>query len=586
MTEEALAHDQAVLGRAPDRASSRDAIKVYLPLAAVIALAILVWIPRLSGPIDLRWDAGVYYLLGSSLATGQGYRILSEPGTPEALQYPPLLPAIVAIYQRALGSTEPGVVGQWLRFSYAGLFLGYALALFALARRYLRPTFALVATALCLLHVWTIFISDLLFAELPFTFFSVLFALFAASSAAPGLPAWRREVGSFICAAAAFLLRTAGVALIAAWVIEALARRRWVLALARALLGLLPIVLWQAHVEHVRQSHEYQSPAYEYQRAPYQNYNVSYGENAALLDPTKPQMGRVSANTLAARLVRNVRFLAKALGEAVSTSDGYWRQALSHAQQSLIGRQPLSPGVVSLPIVGLTGLIVVGLVLLARGGAWMMVLIVLTSLGLICTTPWAYQFQRYLVPVTPFLAICAMVSLSKMNAVLCKRKIDWAIVLCRVAIVSLLGLIFTLQLYTDWGVFQDRRREGASSLAGTGAEDAHFIYHDRAWREWDKAVNWIRTHAAPGAIIATPASHFLYLWTGHPAVAPPMEQDPIRARHLLEAVPASYVIIDNMPPVNVSRRYALPAVLSDPVGWQVVYATENTTVYGHSTGLQ
>jgi hypothetical protein len=54
--------------------------------ALVVAIALLVWVPRLTGPIDLRWDAGVYYVLGSSLATGHGYRILSEPGSPEALQ--------------------------------------------------------------------------------------------------------------------------------------------------------------------------------------------------------------------------------------------------------------------------------------------------------------------------------------------------------------------------------------------------------------------------------------------------------------------------------------------------------------------
>ena len=75
----------------------------YWTSALVIGLAILLWLPRLSGPIDLRWDAGVYYLLGSSLATGHGYRILSEPGSPEAVQYPPLLPGIVALYARAFG---------------------------------------------------------------------------------------------------------------------------------------------------------------------------------------------------------------------------------------------------------------------------------------------------------------------------------------------------------------------------------------------------------------------------------------------------------------------------------------------------
>src|SRR6266550_3684437 len=151
----------------------------YWPEFVVLAVAVVLWVPRLSGPIDLRWDAGVYYVLGTSLASGHGYRILSEPGSPEALQYPPLLPALVALHQRALGSTDAAIIGPWLRLSNAALFLFYALAALALARRYLRAGFAVIAVAMSLLQVNTLFMSDLLFTELPFALVSVLFALVA-----------------------------------------------------------------------------------------------------------------------------------------------------------------------------------------------------------------------------------------------------------------------------------------------------------------------------------------------------------------------------------------------------------------------
>src|SRR5262249_29155485 len=94
--------------------SAARLITRYWPELVVIAVALSLWAPRMCGPIDLRWDAGVYYVLGTSLATGQGYRILSEPGSPEAVQYPPLLPATVAMFQRALGSKDPQVVAPWL----------------------------------------------------------------------------------------------------------------------------------------------------------------------------------------------------------------------------------------------------------------------------------------------------------------------------------------------------------------------------------------------------------------------------------------------------------------------------------------
>ena len=51
----------------------------------VLVLAIVLWLPRLTGPIDLRWDGGVYYILGTSLAEGQ-----KRLTTPElAIEYKP-----------------------------------------------------------------------------------------------------------------------------------------------------------------------------------------------------------------------------------------------------------------------------------------------------------------------------------------------------------------------------------------------------------------------------------------------------------------------------------------------------------------
>jgi hypothetical protein len=46
--------------------------------------------PRFEGPIEPGFDAGVYYLLGTAMGEGQGYRLLHEPGAPASVQYPSL----------------------------------------------------------------------------------------------------------------------------------------------------------------------------------------------------------------------------------------------------------------------------------------------------------------------------------------------------------------------------------------------------------------------------------------------------------------------------------------------------------------
>ena len=494
--------------------------------AMVVVLAFVVWAPRLSGPIDLRYDAGVYYLLGTSLAKGEGYRIPSEPGSPEALQYPPLLPAFVALHQWLLGTTDPAIVAPWLRSSYAALFVAYSLVALALAKRHLSSGFAIAATALCMLHMMTLFLSDLLFAELPFAVVSVAFTLVAASGLPMSRP-WLREAASFTLAAAGFFLRTIGVALLAAWMMEALIRRRWRLAVARGALALVPIVLWQAHVARVRASDEYRRPAYNYQRAPYQYYNVSYAENVLLIDPFRPELGRLNPGGLAARLVTNLASMPIVLGEAASGTKYSWQSALERTYR-LFGQHLLPVGVVWVPLWGFGALIVAGVVILARRGAWLMVFIILGSVGLVCTTPWPAQFTRYLAPLAPFLTIAAVSALSWFGAALRVRELGWASTLGRVGLASVLVLAFIVQAYTVRWLFAQRQSAWVSSfvLAGSSADAARFFFHDRSWRAWEEAVAWIDAHAPPDAIVATASPHLCYLLTGRHAVLPPMESDP------------------------------------------------------------
>src|SRR5262249_16707305 len=146
-------------------------------LAALMVLALALWIPWMRGPIDLRWDAGVYYILGTSLAEGKGYRLLSEPGDPQEVQYPPLLPLFIAAQQHLLGTSDLVVVGKWLRFAYQLMLMGCAALTYLLALRWVPRWSALLASVIFLLSLHTYFMGSLAFAEMPFALVSLLFLL-------------------------------------------------------------------------------------------------------------------------------------------------------------------------------------------------------------------------------------------------------------------------------------------------------------------------------------------------------------------------------------------------------------------------
>lgn len=546
----------------------------------VVAMVALLWFPRLNGPIDLRYDAGVYYVLGSSMASGEGYRIKSEPGAPEGIQYPPGLPALVAVHQLVLGTADAKVVAPVLRRTYAVLFVAFGIATLALARRYVGPVGALLATAVCLFQANTFLLSDMLFTELPYALVSVILALVLVDERMKERPATREAFG-FGLAAAGFMLRTAGIALLAAWVMEALLQRQWRIATGRALLAAMPFLLWQVHVMRVQASDEYRQPAYEYQRAPYQYYNVSYADNLALEDPFVPELGRVDAGILIRRVGLSLLALPKSLGEVVSEAHGFWSAGIDQllGVKTVVG-QPYRK-VVYLPLFALAMLVVMGLLTFGRQREWFVFTFCGASLLLVCTTPWPSQFLRYLNPLTPFLALAAVLG--------GLRVIRWATTrdqLRRVRWVPATvvgGLLFAtgaVQGYAVYNSFLVRHHSvPVEKNQDKTLTSPKWFYHERNWAGWGAAVEWIGQHAERGAIVATDSPHLCYLRTGHLAIMPPMSPDPREVLRLLDDAQVKYVVIDSLEFIDVARRYTLPAMLADPSRWQPVHRVDQTIIY-------
>lgn len=532
-----------------------------LHVLALVAAVLLTWLPRLRGPIDLRFDAGVYYTLGTSLAEGRGYRLLNEPGEIQAVQYPPLLPALVAAHELVLGSNDPLVVGPVLRATYFVFALAYALASYALARRFVAGRLALAAALLSALYFHAVYLEDLLFAELPFAL-AVLGLLLA-----DGARSRTGRASAYLCAAASFFLRTAGIAVLGAWALAALLARDWRAFAGRALLALVSVGIWQAYVRSVTQGEEYSRPAYPYQRAPYQYYNVSYAENVALLDPFRPEAGPITALALVERVGVNTLALASSLGETVCVPRGYWEWPLRKAGRVLGTYVPLK--LAQVPILGLSALALFGLALLWRR-ARLVVLVLASSMLLIAITPWPAQFLRYLMPFAPLAALSTVLALSHLGT---GRR---ALVSAGLAV--LLGAQVLCLRQTFMHYHHEVELPGAADAPRAGR---HFFFEERRqWRALYAGIEWLRANTASDARVATSCPLLVWLHAERKAVMPPLEADPDEARRLLDSVPVDYLVIDALAFVDMSRRYAAPVVAADPAGWAEVFrAGEDVVIY-------
>lgn len=538
-------------------------------LLLLLALSILVWAPRLHGPIDLRWDGSVYYILGTSLADGRGYRLLNEPGEIGATQYPPLLPAIIAAHQLALGTNDFVVVGRWLRLSFFLVFLAYILVAYRLIRGSLPLRYAALATLVCLLNNYTYFLSDLCFADILFGLTSTLFFVLNAKADRRAYPAL-----AALLAMASYLLRTAGVALLVAWIAESLMKRHLRQAIFRTACVGLVMFGWQWYVSSVESSHLYKNPAYPYQRAEYLFYNVTYARNVfSFVDPLSPERGPASLVSMSKRFVRNVLRMPASVGEGVSTNRGYWEKTW----KSLIGGLPprsLTGWVVSAVLFVLSCLVLGGLGLqLADERSRIVALYVLLYLALMCLTPWPGQFPRYLAPLAPMLALSLFGCLLAIRRRSPRKIAGSVFTVCVVSVIVVQELVTFYLMHTE-----EHQRVVYSDRAGNQVAYRQFFYKD-SYRALDEGLDWLKRRAQPGDVVAASSPHWVYLRTGLKAVMPPFELDPVKAQRLLDTVPVSYLILEEGA-LDI-KRYTLPVTQEVPEDWALVYSAPegNCSIY-------
>ncbi len=545
-------------------------------LAAIGALALLwiaVWVPRLQGPIDLRWDASTYYVLGTSLAEGRGYRLLNEPGQIQAVQYPPLVPLLVAAHQRALGTSDVLTVAWRLRLCYFALSGMYLLAAYLLARTLLAPPYALLVAATTGLSFYGfLYLSDALYAEIPFGLLSLLFLLCHRRSERPVFAA-----ATGIFGAAAYLCRTAGLGLLTAWVLESVGRRRFGQALLRAAVAAVPVLLWWGYVHGVTHGAAYGQPTYPYQRAPWYYTNVTYGENSGFVDPFRPELGRTSSADLGSRVAHNLAAIPRVLGESTwipMNSELYVLDKLKR-----VAHVPLpenAPALaawalkVCLVLIGLGA--VVGAVLVAGSGEWFFSLYFAVTIGMIVLTPWPSQFWRYLAPLVPLTMLFLIVTLGRTDEWL--RRRGGPVVRTAGSVVGTVPLSAMLLVQVFIASSFLRTLLPVSWYDRAGREHAYrLLTYEPVWHSLDPALEWVRRHAPPDAVLATSVPQLAYLRTGRRTVLPPLDPDPDAAARLLDSVPASYLLVDRLGLPGISERYAAPVVARRAGQWRLTFTS-------------
>ena len=536
-------------GRLRARRISRVTLRNVVVCLALSLITAATWLPR-RGPIDLHWDAGAYYLLGTAIAQGGEYRLLNEPGKLPTTLHPPFVPALVAVHQRILGTSELVPVGTALRFTTALFTVAYGVSIFVLLNAYVPWGYAFGAAVIGVLQAQFIYFSDSLYAETFYGVFTMLFFLCYTRSARS-----RWFVCCAVLAVLAYETRTAGIALLGAWTGDQLFRGPFRRFFTVALISALVVISWAAWIHAVERSPEYRNPAYEYQTAPYVYFNVSYAKNIfSFANPMAPDRGPLTARGLYRRVAGNIKRLPLAVGQALSA----WE----------------APLIVALPLSLLAG---AGLVLQFLRKQYVVPVYVALSLAAMCLTPFHPQFVRYLLPLYPLLALAVLLFLRSCFDSLGAHSRG----IQRIGMPATAAAIACLIAVQEARSLRDmfgNRYHSASYVQNGKQLEYRLFYYEPVGKAFDEALDWVQLRADRESVVAATDPQWAYLRTGLRAVMPPVEADARKAQQLIDSVPVKYLIAEteNAPPRSKPYyRYTAALTAGNPDRWKAVWTSSN-----------
>jgi hypothetical protein len=292
------------------------------------------------------------------------------------------------------------------------------------------------------------------------------------------------------------------------------------------------------------------------------------------VDPFRPELGLAGRAELLGRLGTNLKGISVGLGEAATLQRGWLVGEATRVRQRWPALAP-PDWMISVALGFLSAVVIAGLVLLARAGHWLLVLYVAGSIALIVVTPWPGQFGRYLVPLAPILAL-AFVSVPAALAARAHESGRRGWRATSLAGLATIAFVLVQEVYTVYKVFTKHHQPAVMTDAAGKTHHYRLFFYDQTWRQHDDALDWLGRQKSRQAVVATATPHLAYLRTGLPAIMPPYESDAARAAALLAGVPVTYLVVDQLSFLDVSRRYGAPVARAAVGDWPLIYARNDS----------
>lgn len=502
-------------------------------LIGILVLALVSATLLLNRHLVPAGDNATYIVLGQSLATGQGYRMISDPRAPEMALYPPGYPLLLAGVLTLTGTAHNLLAAIWpMKVLSVILHLAVTALVYGLFRR--RNANLATATAMLVaVNPYIVYYAAEVGTEIPFMLLSLICLWqFERYTHKPGATAL---LWTALWLVLTFYVRSIALVIAIAFMAYLVAHRRWKHAVLLVLVVGALAAPW-----FIRSS-----------QLPATGTSVGLGRGYFALYSSSDPYGTAKASLpdLVARVLDNLRIYVQEI----------WPQVLFPHVEGIGIRLGALGWVAAVPI---SLLLLLGFCLEARRGfvsEWYVPAFFTSCVGYL----WAQS--RLVVPIIPFATYYFCVAVDWLLQKVLKERVR----LHHLALTSTCVVLLLSMCMADVRSIQRNWRYGL------GHSVAEYYGQDPEWRNYLAAMQWIATDSPLAARVMCRKADLMYILTRHLALEYPYSTDGTELARVVRDSHVAYVIEDAFHWTRTTEQYLTPALEA----WQATQPHALTLAY-------
>ncbi len=518
--------------RSVDNFFSRKEVNTSLLILYGIILTVIffkVYPKVFDEKLNLGGDNAGYYILGTALATGQGYTNIHMLNKPPHNHYPPGYPVIIAGAMKTFSSKITFIK------KLSGFFFFLSLVLMFIIIRRVTDNNIHIAfiTVLFLLYNFSLLnYSYLMMSEIPFTFFSLL-TLWLFMKTDLSVPFYRNILFYLVIFSIIFsyYIRTSGLSLYAGIALYLAFRKKWKYIVLMTGIFVLLTLPWYIRTAHLGGN--------------------AYIHQLVMVNPYRPELGHMHFGDWFTRFFQNLkRYVAREV--PAGTFDFVW---VKNYKDPVKAKEWIT-GIITIAIM------IFGLIRIKKFRD-LFFFYLLAAFGILLLWPTVWTGVRFILPLLPILTFLLINGIIEIVGIASERILHVRNTQLVPVLMVVLSL-FSIKSYSKKPIMILEKK-------------ARSPYSDK-YKNYFEVARWAYKHIPDTSVVACRKGQLFYLFSHRYITGFANTLDKEKQIEYLKKRSTDYVVLDQLG-FSSTGRYLYPAIKRYPGKFKVVYQVKNPDTY-------